>query len=198
MSPRTKEQYKEIRQGKKQLIMGSALELFAQKGFENTTISHIAKKAGISKGLLYNYFESKDVLLEAILNTGIDELMEFFDPNKDGILEEQELEFFINESFRLVEKNREFWKLYLSVSLQPAVFKKFEKRIDDLYRPVMNMLVSYFKNAGFGNPLMETMLFASLLDGITLDYVMKPDMFPLDQIKKELIERYCNHKKTAP
>lgn len=175
--------------------MNTALELFALHGYESTTINQIAKKANISKGLLYNYFESKEDLLEAILNKGIDEMMEIFDPNKDGILEVSEMEFFINESFKMVEKNRVFWKLYMSVSLQPAVFKLIEKRIEELYQPIMKMTANYFQEAGFENPLIETIIFGALMDGITMDYVMKPDLFPLEHIKKELINRYCNHKK---
>lgn len=195
MAPRTEEQYQEIRQEKSQRIMNSALELFALHGYESTTINQIAKKASISKGLLYNYFESKEDLLEAILNKGIDEMMEIFDPNKDGILEVSEMEFFINESFNMVEKNRIFWKLYMSVSLQPAVFKLIEKRIEELYQPIMKMMANYFQEAGFENPLIETIIFGALIDGITMDYIMKPDLFPLEHIKKELIKRYCNHKK---
>ena len=195
MAPRTEEQYKEIRHEKRQLIMNTTLELFALHGYESTTINQIAKRANISKGLLYNYFESKEDLLEAILNKGIDEMMEIFDPNKDGILEVSEMEFFINESFKMVEKNRVFWKLYMSVSLQPAVFKLIEKRIEELYQPIMKMTANYFQEAGFENPLIETIIFGALMDGITMDYVMKPDLFPLEHIKKELINRYCNHKK---
>ena len=195
MSPRTEIQYDAIRQEKINLIMNTALELFAQHGYEATSISQIAKKADISKGLLYNYFESKEDLLETILNKGIDEMMNTLDPNKDGVLEVAELEYFISESFRILESNRVFWRLYLSVSLQPEVFKLIEKRIEEIYQPVMNMLVNYFNNAGFSNPLTEAILFGAMLDGITMDYVMKPDLFPLEHIKKELINRYCKHKK---
>ena len=195
MSPRTEIQYDAIRQEKISLIMQTALELFANFGYEATSISQIARKADISKGLLYNYFESKEDLLQAILNKGIDEMMEIFDPNKDGVLEVSELEFFINESLKQVEKNRIFWKLYMSVSLQPAVFSLIENRIEEIYQPIMKMLIHYFRDAGFRNPASEAIMFGALLDGITLDYVLKPDLFPLDHIKKELIDRYCKPKK---
>ncbi|MBN2611797.1 MAG: TetR/AcrR family transcriptional regulator [Bacteroidales bacterium] len=197
MSPRTEEQYEEIRHEKRVLIMNTALELFAMHGYENTTISQIAKKAGISKGLLYNYFESKEYLLEAILNKGMDEVLEIFDPNKDGVLETYEMEFFINEIFKTVEKNRVFWRLYMAISLQPSVFKLVEKRIEELYEPMMQLMLGYFKNAGSANPFMDAIIFNSLLDGITLDYILKPDIFPIEDIKKELIHRFCIHKKTV-
>jgi len=194
MSPRTEKQFEEIREEKKQLIMETAMELFALHGYENTSISQIARKANISKGLLYNYYESKEELLETILHTGIDELLEVFDPNKDGVLEVPEMEFFLTETFRIIKEHRNFWKLYMSISLQTSVFKLIEKRIEELYVPLTKMTVDYFSTAGFKNPVIEAVLFGALLDGITLDYVMKPDMFPLDNIKDELIERYCRMK----
>ena len=70
MSPRTSKQVSKIRQEKKELIMEVSLELFAENGFHATSISKIAKKAGISKGLAYNYFESKkDILDERLANS---------------------------------------------------------------------------------------------------------------------------------
>ncbi len=192
MSPRTEKQFEEIRVEKKQLIMDTALELFALHGYESTSISHIARQANISKGLLYNYFASKEELLETILNKGIDDLMKFFDPNKDGVLEVHEMEIFLTETFRLLKEQRIFWKLYMTISMQTSVFKLVEKRIDALYKPLTKMIVDYLTENGFQNPMMEAILFGALLDGISLDYVMKPDLFPLEDVKNELIERYCN------
>ena len=65
--PRTKEQFQKIRKETKTKILNSALELFARKGYSNTSISDIAKSAGISKGLAYNYFESKQNIIESVI-----------------------------------------------------------------------------------------------------------------------------------
>ena len=54
------------------------------------------------------------------------------------------------------------------------------------------MMGEYFQKAGFKNPILETIIFGALLDGITLDYILQPDSFPLEQVKEELINRYCN------
>jgi AcrR family transcriptional regulator len=191
MAPRTEKQYEEIRQEKKELILQTSLELFADKGYDNTSISQIAKKAGISKGLLYNYFESKEEVVITILNKGIDEVLKIFDPNHDGVLDPEELEFLIKENFRILKKKRSFWRLYYQVALQGSVFKYVSQKIDELYRPLMAMLIRYFKNMGFKNPETEVMIFSAILDGISLDYVMKPELIPLENIEKELIERYC-------
>ena len=51
---------------KRQLIMDTAIELFAEKGYEATSIQEITKHCGISKGAFYLDFKSKDELLYAI------------------------------------------------------------------------------------------------------------------------------------
>ena len=48
-------------------ILDAALELFADKGFAATRINDVAKKAGISKGTLYLYFESKEAMFRAVV-----------------------------------------------------------------------------------------------------------------------------------
>jgi len=197
MSPRTEKQFKEIREEKKERILQTSLELFADKGYDNTSISQIAKNAGISKGLLYNYFESKEEVVITILNKGIDEILSIFDPNHDGILEPEELEFLIKEQFRILKKKRSFWRLYYQIALQGSVFKYVSEKIDQLYKPLMIILIDYFKKMGFKNPEMEVMIFMAILDGISLDYVMKPELIPLVNIEKELIERYCKTGKNS-
>ena len=74
MSPRTSQQFQEMREEKMTLIMDVALEHFANEGYFRTTISHIARHAGISKGLMYNYFESKEALLRAIVHKSVNEV----------------------------------------------------------------------------------------------------------------------------
>jgi AcrR family transcriptional regulator len=53
-------------QRKEQIIQG-ALELFASKGFYNTTIPDIATALKMSVGNMYNYFKSKDILAKEII-----------------------------------------------------------------------------------------------------------------------------------
>jgi AcrR family transcriptional regulator len=49
---------------KKEQIIRTAILLFAQKGFARTTISDIARKAGIGKGSVYDYFKTKDEIIQ--------------------------------------------------------------------------------------------------------------------------------------
>jgi AcrR family transcriptional regulator len=48
-------------------IMGAAKEVFARKGFHDTTIADVAKRAGLAYGSIYWYFDSKDELFHALM-----------------------------------------------------------------------------------------------------------------------------------
>ena len=56
------------------LIMDVALEHFANNGFHAQPSAILARHAGISKGLMYNYFKSKEELLGEIINRSITEI----------------------------------------------------------------------------------------------------------------------------
>jgi len=121
MSPRTPQQFEEIRGSKKTLIMNVALEHFAKEGYHNTTISHIAKHAGISKGLMYNYFESKEDLLSEIIDRSMREIVEYFDPDHDGYLSEEEFELFIRKLFLILREKISFWRFFYQLVMQNDV-----------------------------------------------------------------------------
>ncbi len=57
---------------RKEEILIGALKVFARKGYDKTTITDIAKELGISQGLCYRYYESK----EAIYDTALDQYAE--------------------------------------------------------------------------------------------------------------------------
>jgi len=51
---------------RKDRIMEAALHIFAEKGFQNATITEISKEAGVSEATVYEYFGTKEDLLFAI------------------------------------------------------------------------------------------------------------------------------------
>lgn len=56
------------KQDKKNRLMTTAIELFGTKGYNKTSISDIAKKAGVAKGTFYLYFKSKEDLRSQIIS----------------------------------------------------------------------------------------------------------------------------------
>ena len=140
MSPRTPEQFKEMREEKMTLIMDVALEHFANEGYHKTTINHIARHAGMSKGLMYNYFKSKESLLIAIIHKSVNEVYTYFDNDKDGYLSEEEFEFFIRKIIVIAKGKKIFWRLFFQLLMQNEVREQFLKSFpesDSLIHRVM-------------------------------------------------------------
>ena len=52
-------------------ILGAALEVFAARGFQAARLEEVAKRAGVSKGALYLYFETKADLFRAVVTEAI-------------------------------------------------------------------------------------------------------------------------------
>ncbi len=51
---------------KRSAILDAALELIAERGFHDTPVSMIAKASGVSAGIIYHYFDSKDELIQVL------------------------------------------------------------------------------------------------------------------------------------
>jgi AcrR family transcriptional regulator len=138
MSPRTPQQYQEMREEKMTLIMDVALQHFANEGYMGTTINHIARHAGISKGLMYNYFDSKEALLRAIVHRSVNEVYNYLDIDKDGYLSEKEFEFFVSKINVILKEKKYFWKLLFQLLMQIDIREQFLKpypEADSLMHP---------------------------------------------------------------
>ena len=187
MSPRTPEQFEEIRVSRRKQIMDAALELFAQEGYANCSIAQLARHAGISKGLMYNYFKSKESLLVAIIEEGINEIMIMIDPNRDGILEPHEVEGFIRNTFKMMRENMQFWILFINIVLQPPVKEYLEGKpftsVMDRFAP---KLMTYFEKMGFDDPLLEMITFSAMIEGygILLVYLYPGEEIPAQTLHK--------------
>jgi len=190
MTPRTKKQFKDLREEKKGKIMDVALELFGRDGYYTTSISDIAREAAISKGLLYNYFESKDELIREIIFSGLDKLDQLIDPNRDDNLTREELRFFITNFLDLMVEEEHFWKLYFSLFLQPPVMALVEERLKKIVASYLTMLTNYFESQDYDDPEIESLLFGAMLDGIGINFIADTTKFPVERVKQRMIKIY--------
>ena len=75
---------------KRDFIKNKSTELFSDAGYHATSMSQVAISCGISKGLLYHYYESKEVLLFDILYAHLVELIDAVNACKDPKLDAEE------------------------------------------------------------------------------------------------------------
>ncbi len=197
--PRTPEQFKEIRKDRKEQIMKSALLLFAKEGYGHVSIASLAKHAGISKGLMYNYFESKEELLKSVIDFSMTEILDYFDPNKDGILTQDEFELFIRNTFRLMREEREFYTLFFGLIIQPNVIEHFKNSsVISFFQQYFVMFESYFREQGFEDPLLEVLNLSIIIEGMGMVMVFYDDLAELPKdlfakFEERIISTYTNN-----
>lgn len=194
--PRTPEQFNKIREQRKSQIMNVALDLFSKEGYAHVSIASLAKKAGISKGLLYNYFASKEELLKEILDSGFAEISEYFDPNHDGELSHEEFELFIRKTFSLMRNKIEFYVRFIGLFVQPNVREYLKNSsLVSFYKEFMQLFYNYFKKEGFEDPMLEVLNLAVLIEGLGVIIIYSreiPDL-PKDifmRFEERLIKQY--------
>jgi len=190
MTPRTEEQFNEIRKERRSEILNVALELFAHDGYHATSISTIARKAGISKGLLYNYFKSKEELLKEIIISTTEMVHVELDPNHDGKVTPKEFMRFIKITMKNIRDNVIHWKLYASVSLQKDVLDLLMGEMQDLGQSSVTMLMEFF-SIYFGEKAEEEILhFSALTKGVMLQFLALNDNEWLDKNERMLLNYY--------
>lgn len=180
--PRTPKQYEKIRNEKKNLIKKTALELFANQGYTTTSINKIAQQANISKGLMYNYFESKEELLKVIITDLIDEIITFLDSDNDNIVTEEEALNFFDKYFELLMKRTEEMRFFSQFSMQPDVVKYIatEEQVINKSIKQRDLLIPFFEKRHKSNAKMAMISLSAILRGITVQYVFTPKMFSDD------------------
>lgn len=78
-------------------ILDTAEHLFTIKGYHGTTISDIAKEMGVTQGMFYYYFKSKEEILEALLNRHVSSLiLEIKDMTRSSITPSEKLGLMIS------------------------------------------------------------------------------------------------------
>lgn len=190
MSPRTQKQFEEMRESRRKQILDAALVLFASEGYGHCSISTLARHAGISKGLMYNYFESKEMLLAEIIERGLTEMMDLFDPNHDGILKSPELVNFIRKVFSAMRENQEYWTMFIGVILQPGVRELLrDKPLLGHLEQFTSMLKDYFEKKGFEDPYLEVLTLSALIEGLGIILIYTD---PALRIPGEMIQKFEN------
>lgn len=191
MSPRTPEQLHLIREKRMQQIKDAALRLFAREGYANTTISKIAQEVGMSKGLLYNYFQSKEELLTAILEDGFAFAAEWvnrLEPGEDMVARLRDM---IEQTFAHVSAQADYWRLYISLAFQPAVSEAVGHVME---RGMPAQLWAFtreaFRQMGHPQAESEAWLLAATLDGIFMHALQIGEAYPLERMKQYVLQRF--------
>ena len=152
-------------------IEQAALQLFGEKGYDNTSTALIARQAGVSEALLFKYFLSKEKLFEYLIKQGFRRIVE---ANR-GILAEQDprtlIENVIDLPYKLVQAEPDFWKVQDQEFNRPLVQKYFQRFMS----PIDNLLQQAFIAVGVPSPELATLQLLLLIQSLWRNLLYSPD-----------------------
>jgi AcrR family transcriptional regulator len=196
MSPRSPELNERLRTASRARIVEHALRLFARHGYERTSVKMIAKAAGVSQGLLYNYFESKDALLRALFEESMADVRQSFalaEAEPDPRLRVERL---IRASFAIIREKMLFWRLSYGVRMQAAVLEGLGEGVHRWTADIRATLERYLRDAGAQEPQTDAAVLFALIDGVSQHFVLDPDHYPLDAVADRIVALYRSNTQT--
>lgn len=189
MSPKTPKQFQEIREKSKEHLMEVSMKLFATKGYQNTSISQIAKEAGVAKGALYHYFESKEVLLISVIKKGIQNIEHFFSETaKIDDDPKEQLKLLLKKTFESVQSNKEYWSLYTSLITQMQNSDALKKLFEPLVESSYNMLITLLEKCEIPNARIRALSIGGMIDGIILHYLFVKNDYPIEEVTAYIVD----------
>lgn len=124
-------------------IMQAAVKLFGDKGFEKTSIEELAREAGIGKGTVYSYFQTKSDILHAFCEDELVCLHQELTANADKEIPllKQMVNIYMSE-FRMITENREFGRLFMQQTAFPrdVDLQKHLENEDNYFRVLFPLL----------------------------------------------------------
>ena len=176
-------------QNKKNTVIEVATKLFAEQGFEKTSVANICKVANVSKGLVYHHFTSKDEILKEIFSLTTRNMMEM-NKTVSNIPARKKLINLINTIFKQLENDKEFFQLNLNIMFQPSTKKLLNSQIKERSSMLLASIKLIFDDIYPDQSTKLSFMFIAEIDGVSLDYLSVFDNYPLKEIKEHLIKKY--------
>lgn len=178
-----------VRENSKEQIIQTALKLFGEYGYDGTSIRKIATEANVALGLMYNYFSGKEELIREILLRGMQDVYDTLNVLREDLLAIENLEAVIRQSFKTLKRNKEFWRLFQSIKVQPSVRRIVGAEMSKAQDEILIILTRLLKELKIENPKTEALLLFASMDGISNHYFSSKN-YPVDEVVEQLINRY--------
>ena len=165
--------------------------MFAEDSYHGASMAAVAKRAGISKGLIYNYFKSKEEILISLVVDVFDEVIEHMDLNPEEPITRESFIRVIEKSIDEVVKNPQRWKLYTSMAFQPDVMPILMEQMMPKIQPFMILMNNYFTEKGHEDPMTVMRYYSAVMDGVQMHILMDPENFPVEKVKQMMIDQFA-------
>lgn len=135
----------EAAQTRREELLAIAARLFAERGFKNTTVRDIADAAGILSGSLYHHFDSKESMVDELLDSFQRSLWTVYDAiEASDRTPRQKLEAIVRASFDAIDQHHSEVAIFQTDAAYLATFERFaylgerNTRFRDLWTGLLN------------------------------------------------------------
>jgi len=190
MTPKTDAQNRALKEASKQKILETAIQLFAKHGYDGTSIRKIAQTAGISQGLLYNYFSSKEQLLIEIMQQGMTYAEQSFLAIPMDAAPLIQLEALVRQIFVELQKQQEFWRVFYSLRTLPTFHEILGTEIVQRTQMLRMTFQNFYDAAHQDEPEKRSYVLYAIVEGIIQQYLLFGAGYPLDMVVDDVVEKH--------
>lgn len=185
-----------MRAGASEKIVRAAAEVFSRRGFYAATTDDVARAAGVSKGLVFNYFKTKDDLLEAILREHLAATLRVWTDDPPSGTPEEQLRQIFDRTLQHALEHTDSYRLYFSLLYQPGGSPALARATATLAEEVdqhYKRLTKLFRAHGARGARSRALLFQASVNGLFNYLLLQPELasnpraFPLAAIREQLI-----------
>ena len=188
-----------MRRAARDKILAGSLDVFAERGFAAASMQEIADQSGVSKGLLYHYFDSKEELLVAAIRSRLDSLLEVTDRIGRYEAPADRLAGLIDGLIQHVVERPAVFRLYLTLTMQTSVGAR-ERAGADLREPLeayLRRIQDLFGELGSSDAEVDALLFRSALLGICLRLAAGETEVPIAALRARLLEVFASRARSG-
>ncbi|MGE5380755.1 MAG: TetR/AcrR family transcriptional regulator [Methylocystaceae bacterium] len=176
----------------RQLIIDIARELIANQGVKGTSISDIARQAGISKGTLFYYYPSKNDLIFDVTDQHFEEVTKTLARVMTARKEDDPRELFrIGFTGIINETARGQMNLYLvqdAVTGNEELKLRFKEKYEEWRQRMLDLLQSIFPDEDKHTMELYSFILVAVLDGLIIQWQLEPNTVPVTEIAEKLAE----------
>ena len=193
MAPRTAALSRRMRASAREKILNGSITAFAEKGFHGASMDDVAASAGVSKGLAYLYFRSKEDLLVHAVKERVEHLFDVGTSIDRSMPPMQRLAVLIDALLSQVRRDPDVFRLYLSLTLEKSMAPVTAGALRAMRAPLGRYLETVrdvFADLGSDAPDLDALIFRSTLLGLFLRFVRSIEDVPIDRIRTRLIDMF--------
>ncbi len=187
---------------RRNLVLEAAEALFAERGYEGTTVADIARRSELAKGSLYQLFQSKEEIFEAIINRKMTDMLDKLDEIIAGdVSPVEKVRMVIRSKLRAFWESRDFARIFLKELqgfhwlLDSGMLKKHKEQAKTFQARVEQILVDGQEAGELRRDVASGTLLATLggvTNGVIIRWLQHPDSLDFEEAVHKVEEIFLH------